>query len=365
MRQKAMSKHQLAKMDAVFKRFDRDGDGKITKTELAQLLDAVGYTLTWNHDRERDVAILMRQADVNNDQMISWAEFKDGCLNDTNAWGLSNYDFRGLISFVAQFHATDPGALEYLNKYKFWPPPVFMVIISIIELGVFLHYSEQECDSKATLNECPASFSTPIAYRFCCRDQAWRFFTYIFAHAGWSHIAFNVLIQLLFGVFLEIFHGPIRMAGVYIACGVAGSLASSVADPNTNLVGASGAVYGIIGAWIAHMVQNWDTARSPMKELASIFLFILTALDFGNSVYQRYGKGETGISYAAHLGGFLMGVTFGVYMLRNKIETWYEIYIKWFGASTAITAVIFGIMFNIFNDPDESGTCGVLAKCNE
>lgn len=60
-----------------------------------------------------------------------------------------------------------------------------------------------------------------------------------------------------------------------------------------------------------------------------------------------------------------MGVTFGVYMLRNKIETWYEIYIKWFGASTAITAVIFGIMFNIFNDPDESGTCGVLAKCNE
>lgn len=35
--------------------FDRDGDGKITKTELAQLLDAVGYTLTWNHDRERMV----------------------------------------------------------------------------------------------------------------------------------------------------------------------------------------------------------------------------------------------------------------------------------------------------------------------
>jgi hypothetical protein len=56
-----------------------------------------------------DVEILMRQADVNNDQMISWAEFKDGCLNDTNAWGLNNYDFRGLISFVAQFHATDPG----------------------------------------------------------------------------------------------------------------------------------------------------------------------------------------------------------------------------------------------------------------
>ena len=50
----------------------------------------------------------MRQADINNDQVISWSEFKDSALNDTNVWGVSNYDFRGLMSFVARFHSRDP-----------------------------------------------------------------------------------------------------------------------------------------------------------------------------------------------------------------------------------------------------------------
>mmetsp|Transcript_10590 Transcript_10590/g.27221 ORF Transcript_10590/g.27221 Transcript_10590/m.27221 type:complete len:367 (+) Transcript_10590:71-1171(+) len=360
-----MTPDELVKMEAVFKEFDSNGDGQITATELKQVLDEVDFTLTYNRDRNRDIQILMRQADVNHDQMISWAEFKDACLNDTSVWGIQNYEFRGLIGVVARFHEKDPGGLEYLSTYKFWPPPVFMIIVSIVELAVFLHYSEKECDSKATVNECPQSFTTPLAYRFCCRDQAWRFFTYMFVHAGWAHIAFNVLIQLLFGVFLEIFHGPFIMFCLYFACGIAGALASSVCDPATNIVGASGAVYGVIGAWVAHMVQNWDTASSPLREIASAFLFILTAVDFGNSVYQRYGKGETGVSYAAHVGGFLMGVTFGVYLLKNAKRTWYETYIKWFGVSTAITGVIFAIMWNIFDDPDENNTCGALAQCNE
>lgn len=357
------SADQLERMRLVFQKFDRNGDGTISRSELMHMLDAVDFTLTWDHDRQRDVEILMPQVDVNNDRGISWEEFQDACLHPKNVWGLSNYEFRGLISVVAQFHAKDVGGLEYLKKYRFWPPPVFMIIISIIELGVFLHYSEEECDSKATLNECPKSFSTELAYRYCCRDQAWRFLTYVFVHAGWAHIAFNVLIQLLFGIFLEIFHGPFIMAGVYFACGLAGSLTSSVCDPNTNLVGASGAVYGIIGAWVAHMVQNWDTASSPTKELVSVFLFILTALDFANSVYQRYALGDEGVSYAAHFGGFLMGLTFGVYLLRNKEVTTNEIYIKWFGVSTAATGVVFAIIFNCFNDPDENDRCAQFAKC--
>eukprot|EP00041_Stephanoeca_diplocostata_P004400 m.44462 g.44462 ORF g.44462 m.44462 type:complete len:365 (-) comp15095_c0_seq1:164-1258(-) len=356
-----MTEQEVAQLSEVFRRLDKDGSGLVDKSELREMLDRINYRLTTN--RSRDVEILLTAADRNQDGHISWAEFLDTMARPTNQWGLSNYNFHGLVGMIAKFHKRDIVTLEKLNTYKFWPPPIFMVIISIVQLGVFLHFSAEECDSQPTLSECPKSFSSKLAYRMCCREQVWRFFSYALVHAGWGHLLVNITVQLIFGVYLEILHGPFRVFGVYVMGALAGSLTSSVADPTANVVGASGSDYALVGAWVAHMIQNWDTTSSPMREVASFFLFVLIALDFGNSVYQRYKNEGTGVSYAGHFGGFIMGMTLGTYMLKNLKQRWYEIYVKWFGVSVAMTGIVFAILFNSFNDPDENNLCPSFSKC--
>jgi len=126
----------------------------------------------------------------------------------------------------------------------------------------------------------------------------------------------------------------------------------SLLPAQANVVGASGAVYTLVGAWVAFTTINWDTLNGARKYLQAGFLGILTCLDFGSAIYQRYngeGKGvplvtcadmhlrncprclllttvaallggasftESKVSFAGHMGGFLMGVTFGTYILK-------------------------------------------------
>jgi len=55
--------------------------------------------------------------------------------------------------------------------------------------------------------------------------------SYALAHAGWGHLAYNLIIQLLFGVYLEVINGPFRVLLVYIMGTLAGSMTSSIFDP--------------------------------------------------------------------------------------------------------------------------------------
>lgn len=353
-----LSDKELAQMERVFNSVDHDGNGYISKTELAQMLNAINFRMTGN--RERDVEIMMFQVDKNMDERISKQEFF-AALTDPAAktkWGTQNYSFNFAMQLIAKSHENNPVILEKIDQQNCWPPPVFMVIISVIELGIFLHYTEQECDGKASRAECPQSFSSVMAYRMCCRDEAWRFLSYALVHAGWGHLAYNLVIQLLFGVYLEVVNGPFRVLMVYFMGTLAGSMTSSIFDPTANVVGASGAVYTLVGAWCAFVIINWDTMPSPRKQLMAGFLFILTALDFGSAIWTRYNSDEESkVSFAGHAGGFVMGISFGTYMLKNEEFTATEVYFKWFGISLATTGLAFGVMFNIFNDPDYANIC--------
>ncbi len=92
----------------------------------------------------------------------------------------------------------------------------------------------------------------------CLQEQAYRFFSYIFVHAGWGHLVFNLLIQLLIGIPLEMVHGSVRVGTLYLCGALAGSFASTVLDPTTNVVGASGADYALIGAHVANVIANFN-----------------------------------------------------------------------------------------------------------
>jgi rhomboid-related protein 1/2/3 len=198
----------------------------------------------------------------------------------------------------------------------------------------------------------------------CCRHQAWRFLSYSLLHASVSHIGFNCVIQLIIGIPLEMKNGSFRIMMLYLMGIIAGSLGASVFDSESNLVGASGAVYTIIGAWTAELIQNFDTMKYKWIQLGSIVS--LSALDLGSQVYKRYNSDGENTSFAAHFVGFAAGITFGCYILRNVETRPGELYFRWGSITFFVTGLVFAVLWNIFFNFDPKGLCESesLAKCN-
>ncbi|KAH9508681.1 Rhomboid- protein 2 [Bulinus truncatus] len=129
---------------------------------------------------------------------------------------------------------------DFLANYNCCPPPIFIPLISVIEIVVFIVYvfELKERGIKTTFTSGFDSES-PLVYKSCKR---------------YSHIIFNLGFQLLFGSLLEVVHKHWRVAIVYLLGVIAGCLAHSVIEPKISLVGASGGVYAILGAFVASVV---------------------------------------------------------------------------------------------------------------
>lgn len=87
--------------------------------------------------------------------------------------------------------------------------------------------------------------------------HVWRLFTAILLHAGVMHIASNAFFQLRFGYITEQRWGSGRWTAIYVLAGLMSSLWSTVMGPTNVSVGASGALFGIVGADFAYLIYNW------------------------------------------------------------------------------------------------------------
>lgn len=89
----------------------------------------------------------------------------------------------------------------------------------------------------------------------------------------WFHLAFNLIVQLLVGLPLEMVHGSTRIGCVYLAGVLAGSMGTSVFDPEVYLVGASGGVYSLMAAHLANVMLNYNNMHYGIIRIVGIFLF--------------------------------------------------------------------------------------------
>lgn len=89
----------------------------------------------------------------------------------------------------------------------------------------------------------------------------------------WFHLAFNLIVQLLVGLPLEMVHGSMRIGCVYLAGVLAGSMGTSVFDPEVYLVGASGGVYALLAAHLANVMLNFNNMHYGIIRIVGIFLF--------------------------------------------------------------------------------------------
>eukprot|EP00026_Physarum_polycephalum_P005853 Phypoly_transcript_05892.p1 GENE.Phypoly_transcript_05892~~Phypoly_transcript_05892.p1 ORF type:complete len:349 (+),score=12.01 Phypoly_transcript_05892:24-1070(+) len=135
------------------------------------------------------------------------------------------------------------------------------------------------------------------------RGQWWRFFTAIFLHAGVIHLACNVLFQLLQGVPLEREFGSIRIFCIYILSGLTGNLTSCIFLPTVLSVGASGSLFGLLGAMLAALFKNWKVLHRPCTSVTFLLIAICVNLFIGLLPY---------IDNFAHVGGLIAGILFGL-----------------------------------------------------
>ncbi len=122
----------------------------------------------------------------------------------------------------------------------------------------------------------------------------WRLITSAFLHASVIHIAFNMLALWWLGAPVEMVLGRVRFIGLYLVSGLAGAAGALVANPNAVTVGASGAIFGLLGAGL---ILEWQATGSIAGNYLTLILINL-AISFA----------VPGISIGGHVGGLIGGI---------------------------------------------------------
>jgi membrane associated rhomboid family serine protease len=135
----------------------------------------------------------------------------------------------------------------------------------------------------------------------------YRLLTSGFVHFGLLHIAFNMLILYRFGEMLEPALGRVRMAALYLAALLTGSLGVVLLQPQASTAGASGAVFGLVAAAAVGLRQRgidvWQSGVGPLLAINLFLTFIVP-----------------GISIGGHLGGMAGGALLGSVMLHSPAD---------------------------------------------
>jgi membrane associated rhomboid family serine protease len=133
--------------------------------------------------------------------------------------------------------------------------------------------------------------------------QFWRLFTAMFLHAGILHIALNAYFFYLFGRTVEGSFGRTWMVVIYLVSGFVASVASYAFGPVTTLaVGASGAIAGVFGAFIAYAYRRRHMAMHAANLRMALTVIVLNAL---------IAFGYRAIDWRAHVGGLIAGFVIG------------------------------------------------------
>ncbi len=140
--------------------------------------------------------------------------------------------------------------------------------------------------------------------------QWWRLFTSMFVHFGIIHIAMNMWVLLLAGRMIERMFGSGRFALLYLFAGLCASMTSLLWNPLVNSAGASGAIFGLFGGFLAFVINPRNGVPvSVMKEHRNSTLAFV-------AMNLAYGFAHTGIDNAAHVGGLLSGFAIGFLLAR-------------------------------------------------
>jgi rhomboid protease GluP len=143
--------------------------------------------------------------------------------------------------------------------------------------------------------------------------QLWRLVTPVFIHAGIAHIVVNMYSLFALGPAVERFFGPPRFLAVYLLAGIGGVVFSLAFSPAAS-VGASGAIFGLLGALATFLYLN-RPVFGPRGGMMLRQLIIVGGLNL------LYGASVPGIDMWGHIGGLVTGITCTLYFGPRLVPT--------------------------------------------
>ena len=208
--------------------------------------------------------------------------------------------------------------------------PVVTYALIAINVVLFLaegRFSVGSASGGSTLYDKFALFGPAVA-----NGDWWRIATGGFLHANLLHIGFNMYLLYLLGQMLEPAIGSIRFGLIYAVALFAGSLGALIVSPNAVTVGASGAVFGLMGAAAVELqargINPFETSIGSLILFNLLFSFVFS-----------------GISIGGHIGGLIGGAVAGFLFLQadqRRIPRQLAV-----GLSVALAAVVFAAAISV------------------
>lgn len=208
----------------------------------------------------------------------------------------------------------------------------------IIGLNALVFFFELELP-KETLEQVTYLFGT-VPARFTHPDWAaevgfplnsyWPFLTSMFLHGGWLHIIGNMWTLFVFGRNVEDQMGPARFLVFYLLCGVVSGIVHTIVNADSTLpaIGASGAIAGVMGAYLVMFPLSRVVIMIPIfifpfffDVIAVFYLAYWFLLQFFSGAFALVKTSDGGgIAFWAHVGGFLGGIALFALFLRPREE---------------------------------------------
>ncbi|WP_296652219.1 rhomboid family intramembrane serine protease [Paraburkholderia sp.] len=170
--------------------------------------------------------------------------------------------------------------------------------------------------------------------------QWWRLLTSLFIHANFVHLLFNMIVLAQTGRIAERLFGTGRFIALYLLAGLTGSLVSLLWHPAVNSMGASGAIYGVLGAIVAYLLRHGSVVPRAfyLRQLHVAVAFIIYTLPGGFR--------HSGVDNGAHLGGLFGGFILGLVLAPTPDESTRasDDWMMTFGVPAAVTCALIGGM---------------------
>jgi len=195
-----------------------------------------------------------------------------------------------------EFHWKDIG-MAFIPRKDFFATPLLIdisVVVYVLMVASGVHFMEPTGEDLLLWGGNWRSVTLA--------GEWWRLLTCCFVHIGVIHLLFNMYALLMVGIHLEPLLGRVRLLALYVITGVFASVTSLWWHDNTVSAGASGAIFGLYGVFLALLTTDLLHKDVRRQLLSSIGIFVVY-----NLVYGLQG----GVDNAAHIGGLLSGVVMG------------------------------------------------------
>jgi membrane associated rhomboid family serine protease len=201
--------------------------------------------------------------------------------------------------------------VDRVRRSQLRSAPAVLVLILLNAVAFLFEISVGDLNDPETLHRVGAL----DPYAVVAHGEYWRLFSALFLHGGFTHLLFNVFALYVLGPPLERAIGTVRFAVCYLISGLASSagvvgLMELGFVQVAELVGASGCIMGIVGAWAGFLLRHRHAPQAKQR-LGNVVMIIVIQVAFDLSTPQ--------VSMAAHLCGLVAGFFLGLLLAPRRI----------------------------------------------